>query len=505
MSLFRRGLVCAQAGLLAIASTSGCATQSPRSTSQVPSTGESHRSAVVGRASSKDAARPSRELTPVSYEQPLPADVSSIPERDEAFAGESELSLDGLIDEVQRRNPSMQAALAAWASAAERYPQAIALDDPMLQSMAAPGSFPSASNVQSSYYVGIAQKAPWYGKRALRGQVAQWESNAASFDSQEVQLRLAEAARLAYFDYYLVYRELEINNATTDDFQKFRETANEKYVSNLVTQQDVLQADVELAKLESRRIELEQNERVTVARINTLLHRVPDHSLPPPAASLDVVDGLPGVEFLRQFALEQRPELSAKAARIQAEQSSVELACKEFYPDFEFMGRYDQFWTDVEQRPQVGMNVNIPLNQSRRKAAVREAMYRLSKLQAEYDQEVDNIRYDVQTAYVRLDASRRNVRLYAGKILPAAESNIASANAGYVAGNVDFLRVIEAQRELLELREKHQEAIAEFYRRRAELERVVGGPLPAASSSQSSDARSVIAEAESPDTSLHSN
>ena len=68
------------------------------------------------------------------------------------------------------------------------------------------------------------------------------------------------------------------------------------------------------------------------------------------------------------------------------------------------MGRYDQFWTDVEQRPQVGMNVNMPLNQSRRNAAVREATFRLSKMQAEYEQQVDNIRHDVEAG---LAAPRR--------------------------------------------------------------------------------------------------
>jgi outer membrane protein TolC len=414
----------------------------------------------------------------VAYEESLNGNGTMPAEFDDPFSGQSELSLSQLVAEVRRRNPSLQASLAAWAAAAERYPQVVALDDPLLQSMFAPGSFPSSSNVQSSYYLGIAQKVPWSGKRALRGQVAQAESNAAAFDSQEVQLRLAEATRLAYFDYYLVYREIEINTATSEDFRQFRETANEKYVSNLVTQQDVLQADVELAKLESRRIELEQNERVTVARINTLLHRIPDIPLPAPPRALEVSDNLPPADLLRQLALEQRPELASQAARIQAEQASIALACKEFYPDFEFMGRYDQFWTDVEQRPQVGMNMNIPLNQSRRKAAVREAMFRLNKQRAEYEQQVDNIRRDVQTAFARLDASRRTVHLYVDKILPAAQGNVASANAGYVAGNVDFLRLIEAQRELLELREKHQEAIADFHRRQAELERVVGAPIP---------------------------
>jgi len=101
---------------------------------------------------------------------------------------------------VQRRNPTLQAAFAAWSAAAERYPQAIAFDDPMFQSMYAPRSFASSSNVQSSYYVGIAQKVPWSGKRALRGQVAQWETVATSLDYQDAQLRIAESTRLAFFD-----------------------------------------------------------------------------------------------------------------------------------------------------------------------------------------------------------------------------------------------------------------------------------------------------------------
>src|SRR6185369_7882481 len=158
----------------------------------------------------------------------------------------------------------------------------------------------------------------------------------------------------------------------------FRDAAQSKYEANQVSQQDVLQAEVELAKLAQARINLDQMRRVTAARINTLLHRLPDHPLPAPPQHLTVDEELPGVEELRQRAVEQRPDLAATAARIAAEQNSVALACKEFYPDFEFMGRYDAFWTDHEQRPQVGMNVNVPLNQCRRQAAVREAMFRLS-------------------------------------------------------------------------------------------------------------------------------
>jgi outer membrane protein, heavy metal efflux system len=415
-------------------------------------------------------------VRPVSHEEQAAADEQSVAPGDDPFAAQSELSLDRLVAEVESRNPSLQAAVADWGAAAQRYPQVIALDDPMFQSMFAPGTF-GASDVQASYSFGVSQKVPWPGKLALRGQIAQAEANAAALDSQEVRLRLSEAARIAFFDYYLAFRELELNAANSAALREFRKTANAKYEASRVTQQDVLQADVELAKLDSREIELKRNARVAVARINALLHRNPDDSLPPPPKQLVIrSDHLAG-PALQELAL-HRPELAAEASRIQSEQSAVELARKEYYPDFEVVGRYDQFWTPPDQRGQIGVNVNIPLNQSRRQAAVREAQFRLRKMQAEYDASVDSIRRDVEAGVARLDAARVTVVLYDQKIIPAARRNVESASIGYTAGTIDFLRLIDAERELIELQEKQQNAIADYHRRAAELERVIGTGLP---------------------------
>src|SRR5687768_1382430 len=38
--------------------------------------------------------------------------------------------------------------------------------------------------------------------------------------------------------------------------------------------------------------------------------------------------------------------------------SNNSLACKEFYPDIEVVGRYDAFWQEDPLRPMVGMNLN---------------------------------------------------------------------------------------------------------------------------------------------------
>src|SRR6185312_9116707 len=150
-----------------------------------------------------------------------------------------------------------------------------------------------------------------------------------------------------------------------------------------------------------------------------------------------------------------------------------------FYPDIEIFGKYDTFWTDPAQRGQVGANLNIPLNQSRRQAAVREAMFRVNKMQAEYNQEVDTVRSEVQTAFARLSASRRTLDLFTGKILRASELNVSAAISGYEAGTIDFLRLVQAQREYIDLNAQYQTAIVEYFRNSAELDRVVGVGLSA--------------------------
>src|SRR5207302_9934613 len=118
------------------------------------------------------------EIKTVGYDEP--SDAGSADEvinhvadtsPTDLFAGRTVLALPELQTEVQRRNPSLKAALAAWGAAAEKCPQAVALDDPMLQTMAAPGTFSSSSSTQASYVLGIGQKLPWWGKRELRGQV----------------------------------------------------------------------------------------------------------------------------------------------------------------------------------------------------------------------------------------------------------------------------------------------------------------------------------------------
>ncbi len=84
----------------------------------------------------------------------------------------------------------------------------------------------------------------------------------------------------------------------------------------------------------------------------------------------------------------------------------------------------------------------------------------------------------MQTAYAQLDESRKSLALYVEKLLPIAEQNVAASRTNYDASQGSFLDLALAQRQLIEVREKHQEALALYGRRLAELGRVVGGSIP---------------------------
>jgi outer membrane protein TolC len=290
---------------------------------------------------------------------------------------------------------------------------------------------------------------------------------------------LVEAAKLGFFDYYLARREMEVNEKNVQIMEEFRNTASTKYRANQVTQQDVLQADVELAELKRRHYELERMEQVAVARINTLLHRNAEHPLSSPPAHLKQIMDTPPAADVQELAIMRRPDLAAIEARIRADQANVALAAKEFYPDFEFTGRYDAFWQEKPLRPSFGVSMNVPLYREKRRAEVREAVFRVRRQRAEFEQRVDAIRNDVHAAYARLVESRRTNELYQQSLLPIAQQNVEAARSGYTAANLDFLRLIEAQRQHFMLQERSYEAEADYHRRLAELERIVGGPLNA--------------------------
>jgi outer membrane protein TolC len=409
----------------------------------------------------------------------LPAPTPVAPESppDSPFAETKELSADALVQQVLVRNPSLAQMTAAWKAAQARYPQVTSLDDPMFGTTLAPAALTTLPDSSSGYRFEVSQKYPWFGKRQLRGANALAEANAAGDEVEDMRLQLVESARLAFFEYYLVHRALAVNRAGLRKVRDFREEAESRYRQTLSPQQDIFQADVEIGKQQERLVTLQRMREVAIARINTLMHLPPDSPLPPPPAELPAPVEMPDTTLLRSTALARRPDLKVLSDRIAADQANLALAKKEFAPDIEVMAAYDSFWSNPQQRAQIGLKLNLPARLQRRYGAIAEAQARLAGRKAELARQADQVNLQVQEAAAQVRESARLVRLNRQTILRAADNNVEAARSAYGNGRVPFISLIEAQRNAINLRDRYYEAVADYGRRLATLERVIGGPL----------------------------
>lgn len=468
----RPALILGHWWLLFAALSSGCAeigaSSQERALTLPPPHNESTEAGISQQSSS---VRTASEQFPVQGESPH-QQTDAAP-----FSGMSELSVDAFIEQVLARNPTLAQMVAAWKAASTRYPQVTSLEDPMFGLTTGPASIRS-KDVDFANRVEASQKLPFFGKLKLRGQAALAEAAAAGNEIGDMRLQLIESARMAFYDYYLVDRAIAVNEESLKLLKEFRKTADDRFRASQSPQQDLLQADVEIGRQRKRGLALERMRKVTQARINTLMHVPPDTLLPPPPKTIKLAESLPAVGDLRARAVAQRPDLHALANRIKSERASLNLANKEYYPDFEIMGAYDAFWQRPEQdlRPMLGVRMNLPLYTERRRGAVAEAQARLDERIAELAALTDQVNLQVQEAYEQVLESEKGVRLYDETILPAARENVKAARTAYAAGSIPFLSLIEAQRNLVELRDSSYEESAEYYRRRATLERVIGGP-----------------------------
>jgi outer membrane protein, heavy metal efflux system len=399
----------------------------------------------------------------------------------DVFHGDKTLTPARLVQIVAERSTTLDQMRATAEAVKARYPQVVSLEDPMLGFTTAPGSAWS-NNASYAARAEVTQKIPFPGKRELRGTVVQAEASAAVRDVDDARLQLIESALNAYADYYLTEQALAVNADNLKILDDFRKNAETRYKNGQAPQQDLLQADVEIARQQERTVLLERARRVATARLNTLMHLPPDSPLPPPDKTTPGTETLEP-EALRAMAIAARPDLKALADRLTAEEASLAVANSDYKPDVELLASYDSFWQGAGGRPlqwQVGARINLPVQLSRRSGAVAEAQAKVAERRAELSRLTDQVNLQVQEAYEMLRESEKVIQLYDKKILPAAEANIKEAQSSYVNGKIPFISLIDAQRSLIGLKDRYYEVLAEAVRRRAALERAVGDRVDAA-------------------------
>jgi len=405
---------------------------------------------------------------------PAPDAPSLAPSTDDPFGGAATLSREALVAAVLDRNPTLRAARDAWRAALARFPQATAPPDPMLGYGIAPAAVGGRQS-GDGHRVELRQPVPFPGKLRLRGEIALAEAEAAAQDHAAARLRLATATALLFDDHYLVARAREVNAHHRALLADLAAVARSQYESGAVPLSAPLRAELELAGLERESAALEAEDAITRAQLNALLHRTPDLPLPAPPARLAAADpGEIDPAAEAAAALAARPELRAAEARIRAGDAAVASAERAFLPDFAVSAMYDGLWEEAALRPFIGVEIELPLQVGKRRAALAEAEALRDRARSERASLESEVRAGVAIGVERVREARRTLALMRDRLLPAARDVLDAARAAFESGQEPLGEVLEAEEALRELELAEHRALAELDRRATELRSATG-------------------------------
>jgi len=354
------------------------------------------------------------------------------------FALPSPLALTEVIRIASERRDEIQAARARTRAGEARPAIVSALDDPMIS--------PSIDHLPfmldgADVSVTVEQRFPLSGIRGHRRASALADLErlraVASRTTLDVGVQAANA--------FLMLQERRQTAALVDQQVGFARdvvtAANARYAGGTAPQADVLRAEVEVARLHAVATALVAELRGAEAMLNASLALEAD--LPVPAL-IPLVFALPIPTWTAiKTALPTRPELVAGRAEIARAEAEVQVMRDMYRPMATI--RTGPASTMAEGRGWMAMvGVSLPIWRGRLRAGVAEAQAMRAMSEADLLAMARMIEGDAAVAVHQLQAARDRHAALTSDVLPRARMVIEPAVAGYAAGQLPLVSVIEA-------------------------------------------------------------
>ena len=389
------------------------------------------------------------------------------------------VSLQTLVAEALEQNPEIIAMQRSFDMMRARIPQAKALPEPMLSYGYAGNAVPlppfdiQKSDPASARTLSFTQELPFPGKLAIKGKMANVAAEAEWWNYEQVRLNVVAEVKDAYFDLYYLYKATETIEKNKELLEKFVKIAEASYSVGKGIQQDVLKAQVEVSKLVDQLTVLEQRKQTAEARLNSLLFREMETPLGRPE-EVKPREFTYSLTDLREMALTNFPTLKAQRRRIDREQYGVELARKDFYPDFNVGVTYFNR-PGLPEMYAVNVGVKIPLYfWQKQRPAVAEATASAATEKQRLENTTTLLFFRIKDRYLAATTAQRLVKLYGTTIIPQSSLSLESAISGYEVGKVDFLTLLDNLVTLLNYELSYYEQLSNEEKAIAALEPFVG-------------------------------
>ncbi len=389
---------------------------------------------------------------------------------------EKRVTLRELAKEALENNPRIIAARYTLEAMKAVPPQVSSWPDPEIAVSIEKIPEDNISISEAEKIYSISQSFPFPGKLGLKGKMAQWDVEKFTAEYRTTVLKVLAELKIAYYDLYFINKSIEITNKNLDILKKLEKTAQARYIVGKGIQQDIVKAQVEISRLYETLEILNGRKESIKALIRSILNRPPDS----PVGVHEEIKKSP-LEFnfdqLLEIALRRSPELFSVRIDVEKNRTDLELARREYLPDFTAkvaMRQMDGSITGYDAM--LGMSIPIYFYWKQRKGVEEKANF-LSEALKKEESLKQSIAFRLKDFYVNAITSQKVITLYEKAIIPQAVISLESAIKAYEVGKVDFLTPLEALTRLLNDELSYYREIVNYQENLARIEEITDSEI----------------------------
>jgi len=388
--------------------------------------------------------------------------------------------LSELLAEGQQNNPQIAAARHGWEAAKQVPSQVSTLPDPQFTAqqvnVGSPRPFAGYTNSDFAYFgLGISQDFPYPGKLRLRGEMAKRDADVARQLYESSCRSVLANIKAAYFQLSYLSETVGILESDGQLLQQVEKAADARYRSGMGNQHDLLQTQLERTKL-LREINMHHLEVAKVqAQIKQLLNRSQSS---PDIEPADLPETALAYTFDELLATTKggNSEIAGAQKMIDKQSLQVDLAHKDFYPDFSVQYMWQR--TDPAQYRayyMLSFTARVPIYRSRKqRPELAQAEADLSQSRSEYEVQEQQVAFELRTEYETAQRNAELLTIYREGLLPQARAEFEAGVAAYQNNRQDFQGLLTSFQDVLNLDEEYWQSAAERETALARLEELTG-------------------------------
>lgn len=379
-------------------------------------------------------------------------------------------------------NPRIKTAYSDWKAAEYKARYVRGLPDPEMSYTYFIEPVETRVGPQKDKY-GASQKIPFPGKLSTKGKAQLKEAQRMKEEFEAIKREIIKEVKFAYFDLYWLDRAIEITEQEKRIVESMEKTAERKFETNQVSQQDVVRAQLELSRLLDRLLMFKQNRKAIQAKMNSLLDRSQGEEI---SVGKDVIPSYFGfsLEELRKMALASKQELLAARLAVEKAQFEKSLACLDYYPDFKVGFEYidvgsghTSAYNDGKDSYMATVVLSMPLWFDKLNAQVDEKKELLEARMKDVKNMENTVLFEVEDLFYKILTYRDIVALYKSALIPQSRQAMETTRVGYEADKSEFIDWLDSERVFLQTRLAYHKSIVDYMKSIAFLERIVGEDL----------------------------